>query len=183
MLAGRLVKNDRNKLCRCDEYLHSNLDLRGGRASCFIEEVNPFLPMDYFMAIVTDSIRQAAAIPVRKGRICLVSSRSGKRWVIPKGCLEPGKTTGEIALQEAWEEAGLTGVLDNQPVGSYVYEKFGSQHHVTVFLMQVTEEAEEFPERSFRERCWHTPAQALERVEDQGLREVLRVAIKERKLS
>jgi 8-oxo-dGTP pyrophosphatase MutT (NUDIX family) len=139
--------------------------------------------MDNFMAIATDAIRQAGAIPVRKGRICLVSSRSGKRWVIPKGCMEPGKSTGETALQEAWEEAGLTGILDGQPVGSYVYEKFGSQHHVTVFVMRVTEEAEEFPERTQRERTWHTPAQALEQVDDQGLKEVLRVAIKERKLN
>jgi len=133
------------------------------------------------MAIAIDSIPQAAAIPVRKGRLCLVTSRSGKRWIIPKGCMEPGKSTGEIALQEAWEEAGLTGVLDKHPVGSYVYEKLGAQHHVTVFLMRVTDECEEYPERSQRERAWLTPAQALDQVEEQGLKEVLRVAIKERK--
>jgi 8-oxo-dGTP pyrophosphatase MutT (NUDIX family) len=133
------------------------------------------------MALATDSIAQAAAIPVRRGRICLVTSRSGKRWVIPKGCLEPGKSTGEIALQEAWEEAGLTGVLDKQPVGSYVYEKFGAPHHVTVFMMHVTDEQDEYPEHLFRERVWLTPSQALERIDDPGLKDILRLAIKKRK--
>ncbi|MFL5243143.1 MAG: NUDIX hydrolase [Gemmataceae bacterium] len=135
------------------------------------------------MAIAIDTIPQAAAIPVRKGRICLVTSRTSKRWIVPKGCMEPGKSSGEIALQEAWEEAGLTGVLDKEPVGSYVYEKFGAPHHVTVFLMHVTDEADEYLERGQRERLWLSPQQALDRVEDQGLQRVLRAAIKRQKLS
>jgi len=128
------------------------------------------------MSVDTDSIRQAAAIPVRNGSICLVTSRSGKRWVVPKGCMEPGKTAGEIALQEAWEEAGLTGVLQREPVGSYLYEKFGSQHLVTVFMMRVTDEAGDWPEDDFRERVWVSLAEAVERIEDEGLREIIRSA-------
>jgi 8-oxo-dGTP pyrophosphatase MutT (NUDIX family) len=119
-------------------------------------------------------IRQAAAIPVRDSQICLVTSSSGKRWIIPKGCMEPGKSSGEIALQEAWEEAGLVGVLQAEPVGSYLYEKYENLHHVTVFLMTVTQLAEEWPERTVRQRLWVNPAQALVRVDDRGLREVLR---------
>jgi hypothetical protein len=48
---------------------------------------------------------------------------------------------------------------------------------VVVFLMQVTEEVEEWPEREQRERVWVTPRQALTRVEDPGLREVIRAAM------
>ena len=59
-----------------------------------------------------NSIQQAAAVPISGRRICLVTSRRGKHWVVPKGCLEPGKTAGEIALQESWEEAGLVGILN-----------------------------------------------------------------------
>jgi 8-oxo-dGTP pyrophosphatase MutT (NUDIX family) len=121
-------------------------------------------------------VRQAAAIPVKGERVCLITSRSGKRWVIPKGCLEPGKTSGEIALQEAWEEAGLVGVLQPEPVGSYVYEKAGLTCHVTVFLMQVTEVARQWPEEEVRERVWLTFAQALQRVEEPALRELIRGA-------
>src|SRR5215471_9176930 len=98
------------------------------------------------MATESDWIAQAAALPVKGGQVCMVTSRSGRRWVIPKGLIEPGKTAGEIALQEAWEEAGLTGVLLPEPIGSYVYEKFDRPHHVTVFLMRVAEVADEWPE-------------------------------------
>jgi 8-oxo-dGTP pyrophosphatase MutT (NUDIX family) len=121
-------------------------------------------------------IRQAGAIPISDGKVCVVSSRSGKRWVVPKGCLEPGKTAGEIALQEAWEEAGLVGVLLPEPVGSYLYEKAGLTCHVTVFLMRVTDASADWPERQWRQRRWLSFAQAQVQIEDPGLRELIRGA-------
>jgi 8-oxo-dGTP pyrophosphatase MutT (NUDIX family) len=125
------------------------------------------------MAIAAEVVRQAAVIPVSGGQVCVVTSRSGKRWVVPKGCLEPGKTAGEIALQEAWEEAGLVGVLQPEPVGTYLYEKAGLTCHVTVFLMRVTDAAGDWPERQVRQRTWLTFAQAQQRIEDPGLRELI----------
>jgi 8-oxo-dGTP pyrophosphatase MutT (NUDIX family) len=126
------------------------------------------------MPTFSGPIRQAAAIPLKGGQVCLVTSRSGKRWVIPKGCLEPGMTAGEIALQEAWEEAGLSGILQPDPVGSYVYEKSGVTCHVTVFVLHVTEAADDWPERVMRERRWLPPGQAVGMVEEVGLRELIR---------
>jgi 8-oxo-dGTP pyrophosphatase MutT (NUDIX family) len=119
-------------------------------------------------------ISQAAAIPVKDGQVCLVTSSSGKRWVVPKGMIEPGKTAGQIALQEAWEEAGLVGLLDPEPVGSYFYEKYGGTCHVTVYRMRVTDLARDWPERDLRLRAWLSPAEAAGRVTDEGLREILR---------
>jgi 8-oxo-dGTP pyrophosphatase MutT (NUDIX family) len=132
------------------------------------------------MPTAATEVRQAAAIPIRDGHVCLVTSRSGKRWVIPKGCLEPGKTSGEIALQEAWEEAGLVGVLKTEPVGSYLYQKFDIKHFVTVFLLRVTDAIEDWPERDLRERVWLTPRQAVMRIEDPGLKAIIRDAFAER---
>lgn len=126
------------------------------------------------------AIRQAAAIPIRSGQVCLVTSSSGKRWVVPKGCMEPGKTAGELALQEAWEEAGLVGQLRPEPVGSYLYEKFGNSYYVVVFLLLVKEAADDWPERTLRKRAWLSPAQALSRIEDEGLRELIRGTLEER---
>jgi 8-oxo-dGTP pyrophosphatase MutT (NUDIX family) len=125
------------------------------------------------MLLFDDEIRQAAALPVRDGAVCLVTSRSGKRWVAPKGCMEPGKTAGEIALQEAWEEAGLVGVLEPEPIGSYVYQKDGLTCHVIVFLMEVTSESASWPEQAFRQRRWLSAAKAAERVADPGLRALI----------
>ena len=128
------------------------------------------------MAITPGTLQQAAAIPIRRNQVCLVTSRNGKRWVIPKGCLEPGKTASEIALQEAWEEAGLVGVLHPDPVGSYLYDKSGITCHVLVFLLYVTEVCDAYPEDTFRERVWLSPSQAVTRIEDRGLRELIRGA-------
>ena len=121
-------------------------------------------------------IRQAAALPLRKGRVCLITSRNGKRWVIPKGWIEPGQTAGETALQEAWEEAGLIGILEEQPVGSYHYKKSGEIYHVTAFVMQVTEMAGHWPEAHMRQRIWVAEDKAHKRIEPGGLRDILRKA-------
>src|SRR3954470_24816720 len=100
------------------------------------------------MPTISEPIRQAAALPLRRGRVCLITSRSRKRWVIPKGWIEPGQTAGETALQEAWEEAGLVGALEREPIGTYLYEKEGQSYHVTVFVMKVTAAEQDWPERS-----------------------------------
>src|SRR5438045_8912127 len=99
------------------------------------------------MSTLDESIRQAAALPLRKGRICLINSRNGKRLVIPKGWIELGQTAGETALQEAWEEAGLVGSLDREPIGSYLYEKEGRKYHDIHFVPRVTTVAQDWPER------------------------------------
>jgi 8-oxo-dGTP pyrophosphatase MutT (NUDIX family) len=129
------------------------------------------------MANASEFIRQAAALPVRNGKVCLVTSSNGKRWVIPKGLIEPGQTAGETALQESWEEAGLVGLLDQEPVGSYVYEKWCGTCHVIVYLMQVTEVANNWPENDLRQRTWLSVAGALERIDDPGLADIIRVVL------
>ncbi len=128
------------------------------------------------MASSPSYIRQAAALPMRGNRVCVITSSNGKRWIIPKGLIDPGQTAGETALQEAWEEAGLVGTLQPEPIGSYLYEKYGNTYHVIVFVMDVTEVAQDWPERSVRQRSWVSPAGLFERIEEPGLVEVLRAA-------
>lgn len=120
-------------------------------------------------------VRQSAAIPIQDGKLCMVTSSSGRRWVFPKGLIDPGHTTGEAALVEAWEEAGLVGLLNAEPAGSYVYEKLGREHLVLAYRMHVTSARDDWPERAIRQRAWFTVAEALERVEEPGLRDILRL--------
>jgi 8-oxo-dGTP pyrophosphatase MutT (NUDIX family) len=123
------------------------------------------------------TVAQAAALAIQDGRVCLVTSRSGKRWVVPKGCLERGKTPDEIVLQEAWEEAGLIGELRDGPVGSFTYRKGGKTHVVSVYVMEVTDVLTVWPECRRRERRWLPIEKALNRVREEGLRELLRVVL------
>jgi 8-oxo-dGTP pyrophosphatase MutT (NUDIX family) len=123
-------------------------------------------------------LRQAAVVPVKGRRVCLVTSSNGKRWVVPKGVIDAGHTAGESGLVEAWEEAGLVGILQpTEPVGSYLYDKWGRVCHVTVFRMEVTEVFDQWPEDQVRQRDWVGLKDALERIEEQGLREIVRAVL------
>jgi 8-oxo-dGTP pyrophosphatase MutT (NUDIX family) len=122
------------------------------------------------------TVRQAGAIPTRNGRVCLVTSRSGLRWVIPKGMIDPGHTAATAAVAEAWEEAGLTGELSPDPVGTYAYQKNGLTLVVTVFRLAVATEASDWPERGERRREWLTPAAAADRVAEPDLKALLLAA-------
>jgi 8-oxo-dGTP pyrophosphatase MutT (NUDIX family) len=128
------------------------------------------------MATDVVTLRQAAAIAVRGEKICLVTSSNGKRWVIPKGLIETGHTAGETALAEAWEEAGLVGVLWPEPVGSYLYSKLGRNYHVTVYVLRVTEAVDDWPEKNLRQRIWVPVDRALEHLDDPGLRALVEQA-------
>jgi 8-oxo-dGTP pyrophosphatase MutT (NUDIX family) len=119
-------------------------------------------------------IRQAAALPISGGKICLVTSRGRRKWILPKGVVETDWTPGECAVQEAWEEAGLVGDVDPEPIGSYTYEKDGRSHQVSVYRLRVTQILNTWPECEFRRRVWLAPAEALWRIDVPELRNLLR---------
>ena len=119
------------------------------------------------------AVEQAAVIPLRDGKICLVRSSSGNRWVIPKGMIDKGHTPAEAAAIEAWEEAGLFGSVAEKPIGTFEYEKARRIHRVTVFLMTVTEVENDWPER-FRRRDWVEPKLAIKRLSNPGLKQIVK---------
>ncbi len=128
---------------------------------------------------MSEPVEQAAAIPVRGGLVCLVTTRSGRRWVVPKGRIEPDQTPARAAAAEAWEEAGLVGTVRPDPVGVYEYGKNGRAHRVTVFVLDVAVEHDRWPERDRRTRAWVPPGDAVRRVRGKGLRAVLKAALVE----
>ncbi len=127
-----------------------------------------------------ESVRQAAVIPIYDGQIYLISSRNKNRWIIPKGTIEYRHTAGETALREAWEEAGLTGSLIGEPLGSYVYQKEGKDHHVIVFVMEVHKIHEAYPESYLRKRICCNLLDALERLDDQRIKSWIETALSNR---
>ncbi len=116
---------------------------------------------------------QAAVIPVRDGLVGMITSSTGKRWVVPKGQIDPGHTAREAASIEAWEEAGWLGLLDDEPIGNYTYRKDGRDRCVLVFVMTVTDEKDHWPESAFRCREWLTVGDAVARIEEPGLQEIV----------
>ncbi|WP_149535929.1 NUDIX hydrolase [Siccirubricoccus phaeus] len=122
--------------------------------------------------------RQCAALPLREldgaVQVLLVTSRDTGRWVLPKGWTEARNLAAEQAAVEAFEEAGIRGIVAPTPIGSYEYEKrIGNGRslpcRVEVFPMRVAELLEDWPERAERERRWFNLAEAAQAVEEGGL--------------
>ncbi|MDC1287676.1 NUDIX domain-containing protein [Gammaproteobacteria bacterium] len=108
---------------------------------------------------------QSAVIPWRlhngEVEILVILSSKKKHWVVPKGIKEPGMSPQESAAEEAREEAGVEGIVSDEALGSYVYEKWGAQTTCHVYAMEVTRElAYEEWEENHRQRTWVTPQQA-----------------------
>ena len=108
---------------------------------------------------------QSAVIPYRlkngEAEIMVILSSKKKHWVVPKGIKEPGLSSQESAAEEALEEAGVEGVVGDEALGSYVYEKWGAATTCQVYPMEVIRElAHEEWEESHRQRTWVTPQQA-----------------------
>ena len=120
----------------------------------------------------------ALCLQPETGKVLLVTSRGTGRWIIPKGWPMEGRSLGEAAAQEAWEEAGVRGTLGAQELGRYSYDKqqdrgFAIPVEVRVFPIHVEKLREKFPESEQRERAWFTPAEAAERVDESGLKALL----------
>nr|WP_136686186.1 NUDIX hydrolase [Rhodobacter xinxiangensis] len=103
--------------------------------------------------------------------ILLITSRDTGRWVIPRGWPMDGKTFSEAAAQEAWEEAGVRGVVHPIPLGRYSYWKPQLHKHldVSVFALNVKEVLCSFPERGQRERIWLPPSGAAAKIAEPAL--------------
>jgi 8-oxo-dGTP pyrophosphatase MutT (NUDIX family) len=119
-------------------------------------------------------ISQAAVVAVQRGRVCLITSSSGRRWLLPKGKRQAGCDLRETARREAWEEAGLVGRVAGTPLGSYQFTKYGCRHTVVVFRMRVTAAKNDWPERRKRLRQWVRPGAALDRLHHPDLCTLLR---------
>jgi len=132
------------------------------------------------MAKVDNLVSQAAALPIRNQRICLVTTRSGKGLIIPKGHIPGGTHPAQLAAREAWEEAGLIGRVTNRPFGEYTFMKSGREHTVQVFLLAVTNLARIWPEQGFRRRLWYSLENAIRLVTHDELRTLLEQFAKSR---
>lgn len=119
---------------------------------------------------------QSAVIPYRLNsgnlQILMITSRKKKRWVIPKGVIEPHLSSRESAANEALEEAGVRGWLSNTAIGTYEYQKWGGTCSVEVYPMRVDEFLDVWLE-DYREREWVSLDTAVNRVNETRLKALL----------
>lgn len=117
--------------------------------------------------------QQSGVIPYRQTdhglEVLLITSRKRKRWIIPKGVIEPELTAAASAVAEAWEEAGIRGWLHPVPVGRYRYRKWHGVCEVEVYLMSVEQLCDTWPEVSLRRRQWFPYRQAASKLAEPAL--------------
>jgi 8-oxo-dGTP pyrophosphatase MutT (NUDIX family) len=111
----------------------------------------------------------------------LLTSRETRRWVIPKGWPIKGLKPREVAAREAFEEAGLRGTIcGKHPIGAYHYEKQLPNTRllceVHVFLMWVSQQLDQWPEKGQREIRWVDVTEAADLVDEGELAELVRTA-------
>lgn len=120
---------------------------------------------------------QSGVIPYRivngEIEVLLVTSTTRKRWIIPKGNIEPDLSSRQSALKEAYEEAGVRGRVHPVPFGEYEHNKPPDRRTIEVFLMEVETILPRWPETGRRSRRWMTLREAHDRVLEPGLKRLI----------
>ena len=134
-------------------------------------------------ATVTKRV-QYAALPYRlrvtsHTEVMLVTSRETRRWIIPKGWPQKGRPPHRSAAREAFEEAGVIGVVDRRPVGSFPYEKRLKNGdvlvcEVRVFPLKVSSQSKQWPEKRHRDVKWVSAKEAADTVQEPMLSTIIR---------
>jgi 8-oxo-dGTP pyrophosphatase MutT (NUDIX family) len=111
--------------------------------------------------------------------VLLITSLNSKRWILPKGWPEAELSPADNAAREAFEEAGVTGKVEAQPVGTYHYLKEkkdggGVPCSVDVFALAVTRQLDDWPEKKVRDLAWLSVEQAMMQISEPGVRQILR---------
>jgi 8-oxo-dGTP pyrophosphatase MutT (NUDIX family) len=137
-------------------------------------------------------VSQRSRLPKRRQQVAAVCYRirkhgiefllvqtSGRRWIFPKGGVEPGLTHAQSAALEAFEEAGVHGRMEQIPFARYFRRKPDAaaatktrrssgarssqpQLAVTAHLCEVTRL--ELPQESNRHPTWFSAAKAKQRL-------------------
>jgi len=110
--------------------------------------------------------------------ILVISTRDTGRWIVPKGWPMKKKKPYEAAEIEAWEEAGVNGIVHKTPVGRYTYLKFLDDGDIAptivdLFQIEVTDQKNVFKENGQRQIAWVAPDEAARRVRELELKSLL----------
>ena len=95
----------------------------------------------------------------------LLVKTTGGRWTFPKGKVDSGEEKWFAAQREAFEEAGVSGDIEREPLTTYLHEKKewkgeGIEIKVEAFLLLVKKMQP--PEEKRRNPTWFSDAQAGE---------------------
>lgn len=88
-------------------------------------------------------------------QVCAITSRGRGEWLLPKGWRESRVGDKKMAQLEAFEEAGIVGKI--KPVkdcNKLKLVKGKPKRNYKVFVMKVTDQLKNWPEKRQRKRKW-----------------------------
>jgi 8-oxo-dGTP pyrophosphatase MutT (NUDIX family) len=126
---------------------------------------------------------QYAALPWRRTEsgeveVLVITSRETRRWVVPKGWPIKGLKAPMVAAREAFEEAGVEGIVRKKKLGVFHYEKRLRTGRVqpvkvAVYALQVVVQNDEWPEKGQREHRWTSLVEAASHVDEPELQAII----------
>ncbi|NOZ46467.1 MAG: NUDIX hydrolase [Chlorobi bacterium] len=106
--------------------------------------------------------------------VLLITSRKKEKWIFPKGIVEPELTPEQSAMEELFEEAGVSGIITSSAIGEYKTKKWDGVCTVTMFPLKVQKEFDEWPESDFRKRKWVKAEQAIKLISNKQLKTMVK---------
>jgi 8-oxo-dGTP pyrophosphatase MutT (NUDIX family) len=122
--------------------------------------------------------REYGALPYfiknKRIRIVLVTTRRGQKWICPKGQPETGLSGADVATQEAFEEAGVAGIIDGDVRGRFDRRRRGERVTTRLYPLRVNKIHKRWPEQRQRQRAVVSLSKALSMITDKRLRDCVK---------
>lgn len=99
-------------------------------------------------------------IPIKDGKICLITTSHTKKWGIPKGGMKRGESESDTATRETFEECGCIGSSPEYLTKLGVRKATGDAVLLKVYTMNVSDQDLVFPEHKERKIRWSTLEEA-----------------------
>jgi len=109
--------------------------------------------------------------------IIVTSRRHPKRWIFPKGQVEPEMEDREAAINEAFEEAGVIGTIRGKAIRVQVRRK-DSLITYKLYPFRISKLCRKWPERKVRKRSFAKAEKAANMLEKHPYAEVLEIFLK-----
>ena len=154
------------------------MDQRGGFSFSFFTKIISSTFNESVFEVVVDfrkvkSKSKWGVIPFRifdSGKIeVLIISTRRKNWSLPKGNLIRNLGPQRTALLEAYEEAGIDGILNPTPVLCSI-----GRTCIYLFPIELTKVFQDWPESGFRKRKWIQVKKAKEMLHHRAMGKILK---------
>ncbi|KAG6788038.1 hypothetical protein POTOM_004091 [Populus tomentosa] len=140
--------------------------LVAGYENFFFKSVSSFMCIPYK---IDKNVEDQGCNVEDRVHILMISTPNRNDLVFPKGGWEDDETLGEAACREAIEEAGVKGILGENPLGVWEFRSKSSQNSCSLaggcrgymFALQVTEELDLWPGQASYNRKWVSVSREL----------------------